>query len=261
MPSPFRGVDPFIEASGRWVGFHNILITHCSELLNAELPENYAALVDERLELVDLSNDSLHRQRRSDIGVVKDLEVPGNPGTAAAAIATEIDPTTITLPDYEEVPKCYIEIISLPDRELVTSIEILSPTNKSKADGGDYLAKRAALLRRGINLVEIDLLLGGDRLPARDPLPPGDFYAFVSRRERRPKAEVYAWSIRRAIPRIPIPLKSPDADVLLDLPSAFKVTYDRGRYDRSLQYDLPLPLSLSDEDRSWANARAGAAHR
>ncbi|HEY2588842.1 MAG TPA: DUF4058 family protein [Tepidisphaeraceae bacterium] len=261
MPSPFPGVDPFIEASGRWVGFHNILITHCSELLNAELPENYAAVVEGRLKLVDLSNDSLRRQRRPDVAVVSDLDTPNVSGAAAAAVATEINPTMVTLPECEEVPESYIEIISLPDRELVTSIEILSPTNKSKADGGDCLAKRAALLRRGINLVEIDLPLGGDRLPARDPLPPGDFCAFVSRRERRPKAEVYAWSIGRAIPRIPIPLKSPDPDVLLELGAAFKTAYDRGRYDRSLRYDSPLPATLNQADREWAMARAKLAGR
>ena len=50
MPSPFRGVDPFIEASGRWVGFHYVLITHCSELMNERLPGNYLAVVDKRLE-------------------------------------------------------------------------------------------------------------------------------------------------------------------------------------------------------------------
>jgi len=220
MRSPFPGVDPFIEATGRWVGFHNVLIAHCSELLNAELPENYAALVEERLELVDLSNDPL--------------------------------------PEYEEIAQSYVDIISLPGRELITSIEILSPTNKSKADGSDYLAKRAMMLRRGIHLVEIDLLLGGDHLPAREPLPAGDFYAFVSRRDRRRKSDVYAWSIRRALPQIPMPLKPPDNDVSLDLAAAFAMTYDRGRYDRSLRYDIPLPGSLSDGDHTWATERAAA---
>ena len=260
MPSPFPGVDPFIEASGPWVGFHNVLIAHCSELLNAELPENYAAIVDERVELVELSGDSLRRQRRPEIGIVRGLDdtsVSGGP----AAVATEIDPATVTLPDYEEVPESYVQIVSLPDRELVTSVEILSPTNKSRADGGDYLAKRAALLRRRINLVEIDLLLGGDRLPALDALPAGDFYAFVSRRERRPKAEVHAWSIRRVLLKIPVPLKFPDPDVLLDLAGAFKMTFDRGRYDRSLRYDLPLPSTLSEADRAWAAARVQTISR
>jgi hypothetical protein len=261
MPSPFPGVDPFIEATGRWGGFHNILITHCSELLNASLPEHYAALVDERVELVDLSTESPRRQRVPDVGVVRDLDAPRTAGGTATAILTELEPTTVTLPDYEEIPQAYIDIMSLPDREVVTSIEILSPTNKNKTDGDDYLAKRAALLRRGTNLVEVDLLLAGNRLPAQDPLPVGDFYAFVSRRERRPKSDVYAWSIRRVLPKIPIPLKPPDNDVLLDLAAAFAMTYNGGRYDRSLRYELPLPGSLSEADHAWAvdRAKAGAA--
>jgi hypothetical protein len=112
-----------------------------------------------------------------------------------------------------------------------------------------------------VNLVEIDLLLGGERLPARDPLPAGDFYAFVSRRERRPESEVYAWSIRRAIPRIPIPLKSPDPDVLLDLAAAFATTYEQGRYDRTLRYELPMLETRSAADREWAAETARLPRR
>lgn len=262
MPSPFPGVDPFIEASGRWIGFHNILIAHCSELLNDRLPENYLAVVDERLELVELSDEWRRRHRRPDVAVVRDANPVAPTGhSAAGSLATAIEPTPVTLPEYEEVAESYIEIVSLPDQELVTSIEILSPTNKSRGDGGDYLAKRAVLLRRGINLVELDLLLGGERLPARDALPAGDFYAFVSRRERRPKADVYAWSIRQAIPPIPIPLKSPDEDAMLDLAAAFKTTYDRGRYDRGLRYDLPLPATIGESDRAWAMLQVRATAR
>ena len=85
MPSPFPGVDPFIEATGRWIGFHNILITHYSESLNASLPPNYAAVVEERVELVDFSSDLPRHQRVPDIGVVRDLDAPrGSGGTAMA---------------------------------------------------------------------------------------------------------------------------------------------------------------------------------
>lgn len=249
MPSPFPGVDPFIEASGRGLGFHNILIGHCSELLNARLPENYLAVVDERLELVEVSDEGRRRHRRPDVAVVHDTD--SSRRAPAGTLAAAIEPVSVTLPDYEEIAESYIEIVSLPDQELVTSIEILSPTNKSRADGGDYLAKRAALIRRGINLVEIDLLLGGERLPTGDVLPPGDFYAFVSRRQRRPKADVYAWSIRQPIPPVPIPLKSSDEDAVLDLAAAFKMTYDHGRYHKGTRYNLPLPLTLSESDRAW----------
>lgn len=259
MPSAFPGVDPFIEASGRWVGFHNILIAHCSELLNDRLPESYLAVVDERLELVEVTDQEGRWHRRPGVAVVRDVNpVAPTRSSVAASTAAATEPITVTLPDYEEVAESYIEIISVPDQELVTSVEILSPMNKSRTAGGDYLAKRAALLRRGINLVEIDLLLGGDRLPTRDRLPPGDFYAFVSRRERRPKADVYAWSIRQAIPPIPIPLKSPDKDAMLDLAAAFKTIYDRGRYDRGVRYNLPLPSAISESDRAWAMQQARA---
>jgi hypothetical protein len=261
MPSPFPGVDPFIEISGRWVGFHNMLIANCTALLNARLPDHYAAIPDERVELVDLSDGPSRRQRRPDIAVARELGATKDFRGSASAVATELAPTTVRLPDYDEIPEAYIEIVSVPDQELVTSIEILSPTNKSRADGGDYLAKRAAVLCRGVNLVEIDLLLGGDRLPAMDPLPPGDFYAFVSRRERRPESDVYAWSIRRPIPNIPIPLKAPDPDVVLDLATAFATTYDQGRYDRTLRYELPMLETRSAADREWAAETARLALR
>lgn len=252
MSSPFPGVDPYVEASGLWVGFHNALITYCSQLLNATLPSNYVSVIEERLELVEIAEDRSRQTRRADLGVIRTDSEDAGGGTATAtatARLTEIEPTTVTLPSYEEVPEAYLDIISLPGRELVTTIEILSPSNKSKAD--DYLAKRAAILQRKINLVEIDLLLSGDRLPSQEPLPLGDFYAFVSRAVRRPKCEVYTWSIRRQLPKIPIPLKQGDSDVPLDLAEAFRLTYDGGRYDRTLQYGLPVPQSLAAEDRAW----------
>ena len=57
MPNPFPGVNPYIDASGRWPGFHNAMITYCGEVLNAVLPSNYAALIEERVELVEAPAD------------------------------------------------------------------------------------------------------------------------------------------------------------------------------------------------------------
>jgi hypothetical protein len=79
------------------------------------------------------------------------------------------------------------------------------------------------------------------------PVPDGDFYAILSRQQRRPKAEVYAWTLRQPLPRIPVPLKPEDGDVTLDLHQAFCVVYDRARYDRSLDYTAPLP----PDDAAW----------
>jgi hypothetical protein len=109
-------------------------------------------------------------------------------------------------------------------------IEILSPTNKAGEGFSKYLRKRRATIRQKVHLVEIDLLLGGERLPMAEPLPPGDYCAVVSRSEERPASSVYAWTIRDPLPSVLIPLKRPDPDATLDLAAHFATAYDRGRY-------------------------------
>lgn len=51
--------------------------------------------------------------------------------------------------------------------------------------------------------------------------------AFVCRKEGLPQVEVYAWTLRRPLPAIPIPLADGDPDVPLDLQAAFTTAYDR----------------------------------
>jgi len=82
-------------------------------------------------------------------------------------------------------------------------------------------SKRRTLIRQQVHLDEFDFLIRGQRLAMRQKLPPGDFFVFTSRAERRPKCDVYGWSVRQALPRIPIPLLAPDPDVVLDLHSSF----------------------------------------
>ena len=156
--------------------------------------------------------------------------------------------------DLDEVPERWIEIKRLPDLALVTVIEILSPTNKSGLGRSQYLQKRRELLDQPIQLVEIDLLLGGQRLPMGATLPPGDYYAFVSRAEKRETSDVYAWSIRRPLPAIPIPLFPPDPDLSLDLAAVVERAYDQGRYHRLIRYADRLDLPLSTADQNWLRA-------
>jgi hypothetical protein len=138
--------------------------------------------------------------------------------------------------------------------EVVTVLETLSPANK-RADGDgrrEYLDKREEVLQSRAHLVELDLLRGGVRLPTTTPLPEGDYYAIVSRRQRRPKAAVYAWTVRDRLPTIPVPLKAGDPDVPLDLQAAFNTVYDRARYDLSLDYEDRLEPPLSAANAEWS---------
>ena len=164
MPSPFPGMDPYIEQMGDWVGFHNTFIVHCSELLNEVLPEQYVATTAARI----------HSEPAAVV--------------SAGAAATTMQPVTLPQEDpwADEVREAFIEIVRVPGEELVTTIELLSPTNKigGSPDRAAYLLKRRQLLHDGVNVVDLDLLLSGERLPMLEPLPAGDYFAFVSRAAR-----------------------------------------------------------------------------
>ena len=257
MANPFPGINPHVEATGDlWVCFHNRLITHMSEMLNADLtPRRYAAFVDKREDLIDtLDEDGV---RVPDVAVLRPRRggEPGSGGGTATAVL-DLEPTAVENPAYEAVPVAFIEIRGLPDQHLETGIELLSAANKGGSGRGEYAIKRAELLKGKVNLVEIDLLLGGRPPAFAGPVPAGHFHAFVTRGDNRRVCQAYAWSLRQALPRLPVPLRPGDAEVTLDLPAAYRMTSDGGPYELALPYDRPLPGPLSDADRAWAAERA-----
>jgi hypothetical protein len=173
--------------------------------------------------------------------------------SAGGVTAVLADPVLITLPMPEEVRERYLTVRNRETHELVTVIELLSPSNKRSGshDQAMYLEKRNEVIRSEINLVELDLLRGGQRLPSVQPLPPADFYAIVCRAGELPRASAYHWTLRQSLPTIPIPLAEGDADVALDLQSAFGTVYDRAGYDYALDYAAAVEPPLLDDDRIW----------
>lgn len=211
MPSPFPGMDPYLEDSSVWMDFHERFITYCSDALNDQFPDAYETRIEERVNLVALVY-------------------------------------------YEEEHESKVHILDRRNHCLVTVIELLSPTNKRNDGFFQYVLKRNALSSTRVHLVEIDVLVGGERLPLKEALPVGQYFAYIARGNRRPDCEVYAWSIRQALSKIKIPLSAPDPDLVLDLGELVTTTYKRGRYDRSLPYLLPPTAPLAADDLQWAEA-------
>jgi hypothetical protein len=250
-------MDPYLEAQGLWEGCHAALVTHSAEDLNQRLPDNHVAKIETRVAFVSQQLEESHRIPGMLIGREPDSGSTSAPTSTHDAGVTTIEPISIPFALGEiELRDRWIEILSLPEMELVTVIKILSPTNKFGGGRTDYLEKRATLIDRAVNFVELDLLLAGRRMPMARPLPRGDFYAIVGRGPGTPSAQVYAWTIRHVLPAIPIPLRAPDPDVVLDLREVFNLTYDRGRYRRILRYGRPLPesLPLAKADREWSES-------
>ena len=251
MPSPFPGMDPYLESQGYWQDFHTSILVECRKALKGVLPRHYAALIEERINLVDPSAEEL-RIYQPEVAIAREDRGPIAAGSRGVLLTLEPVTIPLIIEAVEKVRLRWIEIRRVPDLSLVTVIEILSPTNKSGSGRKEYLEKRNQLIQQPINLVEIDLLLGGRRPRLGASLPWGDYFAFVSRHHQRPNCDVFAWSIRHALPVIPIPLSNSDPDVNLNLGEVFSQTYEAGPYGDLTRYAAPLELPLAPEDRAWA---------
>jgi hypothetical protein len=231
-PSRFLKMDLRIEEQ-LWHDFHpNMIVSIQSWLMPLLLPK-YAAQIEERVYVEHTEPVPARQVFRPDVVIHTES---GSEARVQATRAALAEPAILTLPMPVEQRERYIAIVSLPNRELVTVIELLSPANKrAGADGRrEYLRKREQILQSAVHLVEIDLLLKGERLPTVEPLPEADYYAFVSRSEYRPAVEVYYWRRDERMPTIPIPLLREDGALSLDLQAVYEETYARARYDARL---------------------------
>ena len=274
MPSPFPGMDPYLEKPSVWHDFHNDLLIKFRGLLAAQVRPAFIVQTDDHVYLHELSAEE-RLGPRVGLAAVGDVTLKGRPGgagTSGGATAVATTPTTslrLSLPGVIEQRETYLKVLDRETREVVTVIELLSPTNKrpGSTDRNVFLAKRARLLGTTANYVEVDLLRGGDGPPIPDA-PAGDYRATVSRPPAeglpdplfgppRPPADVWVWGLRDTLPVLPVPLRPPHPDALLDLRAALDRTYDEACYEDYLHAAPPDP-PLDDADATWAAGVLGA---
>jgi hypothetical protein len=261
MPSPFPGMDPYLEDPSGWPGVHSRLINSISDILAPQLAPDYIVQIEERVYVA--SPEELSRRV-----IVPDLYLVEHGNTRATGAATTISPATLIEPLYdEEVRDRFIEIRTARNNEVVTTIEVLSPANKHPESTGrrQFLRKREAILSSLTHWIEIDLLRAGDR--PGEVAGRGDYYALLIRANTFGPYEGWFADLRDPLPTIAVPLRQPDADVPLNLQAAINLVYERGYYAASIDYTrlVPLPpLSLPDANwaaarvREWQQARASA---
>lgn len=252
MPSPFPGMDPYIEHPDIWSDFHGDLAGEIRAQLNGLIQPNYVARLTPYVtyEVIELSET---RGVRPDIGVYE-VEPSTEPASSAAPTVTPA-PVQSLVPLEIPLRLYSVEIRSLShEMQLVTALEILSPVNKRPGHQAHtaYLRKRRELLRSETHLLEIDLLRGGERPPLETPVPPAPYYMTLSRAERRPHVEVWPVQLSDELPNLPIPLLEPDPDVFLDLGATVTAVYERGAYSALIDYrEPPPPPSLSEAQADW----------
>ena len=257
MPSPFPGMDPFIEQQ-EWEDFHQRFNNLLADLLAPNVEPRYIARVERRVYVEAPPQDDLPA-RWADVAVMLvDHDVGG--GGLATAVASEVETATedCVLPMPVERRETFLVIRERETQDVITIIETLSPANKRAGTGRrEYLSKREAILQSETLLIELDLLRGGLRLPTVTPRKPADYEAIISRSYRRPRATLMHWTLRDPLPTIQVPLKREDPDVPLDLQAALTTVYDRARYNLSLNYRAELTPSLAETDREWIRQQIG----
>lgn len=248
MPSPFPGMNPYLETPGVWDMAHSQIINEIQHHLTAQVRPRYFVRLETRIYVHEPDGNGNGYVGDADVGVR--ISTPPQPGPVAVASLTP--PLYATLPAWYEIEKSkYLEIHDRRGNDVVAVIELLSPSNKySGPDREQYLAKRREVLRSRAHLIELDLLRGGPRLPPM-PEPDCDYCAFVSRVEERPRVGIWHWTLRDAIPLIPIPLRAPDSDAQLDLKAVIDRVYDDGGYAEDIYRTAPEPR-LAPDDAAWA---------
>jgi PIN domain nuclease of toxin-antitoxin system len=240
MPSPFPGMNPYLEQNYLWQDFHQSFIPLIREILSGQVRPGYIVRVEEYLFIHELADD--------------DVSVSRNPDSSREAAASTVPAAPARsrwTPAVDLERHSFVEVRNRHDRELVTVIELLSPSNKRPgADRAQYLSKRRQLWHSAVHLVEIDLLRGYPRLPLDDP-PECDYYAMVSRAEQRPEVEMWSLRLRDHLPMIPVPLRPKDPDARLDLQAILHRVYDAAGYEDYIYETEPQP-PLAADDAAWA---------
>ena len=256
MLSPFPGMDPYLEGS-EWTSLHAEL---CSEIVRQLAPQLRPKYI------VRLSRRFIS-EMPEDLGIVAGEFYPDVALTASErfgdldepAVAVLSAPVQMATVMPSRVPHHTIEIRDVAQRELITAIEVLSPTNKRGEGHREYIDKRSRILCSMTHLVEIDLLRTGRRVSVQKPLPAASYFVFVSRAESRPITEMWPIQLDMPLPTIPIPLRDNDPDARLNLQNALQEIYDALNYDLAIDYARPPEVALPERWAAWANARLCAS--
>ncbi|MBK8900811.1 MAG: DUF4058 family protein [Anaerolineaceae bacterium] len=249
MPSPFPGMDPYLEVSRRWSDLHQRLITYISEYLQPQLRPKYIARIEERIQLA-----TFDQRYVPDVQLLHTMREPAPTLELTSSVVVD-EPMLITTLD-EAVREPFIEIVARESGDLVTVIEVLSPANKVGKGREEYLQKQDDLTATEVNLVEIDLLgYGNETVLARKVgiVNPADwrYLIDISRGGRRNVLEVYAIPLRDRLPNCRIPLRPPDGDAVLDLTAVFNRCYDVGSYDLLIDYRKMPDVPLQEAEADW----------
>ncbi len=260
--NPFPGMNPYLESPDLWPDFHNGLIGQLRDVLGPQLPDNYRIALQRRVEVEEpFGAASELNLVIPDALVTREspFVAPAGGDTAAAIAAPPDEAVSVRVRMPREVNVLWLRVETVPERELVTVVEVLSPTNKRPGEGRRrYIRKREAIVGGLVNLVEIDLLRGWEPMPLETPPPSSDYRILVCRGVESPGALLYPFMVRQRIPKFTLPLLSEDEAQApeVDLSAIVDRLHHTARYNQEARYGEPPPgPAFEGEAGEWVKER------
>jgi Protein of unknown function (DUF4058) len=218
MPTPFPGMNPYLEQQRLWPAFHKQFIAAAYQVLLPGLVDRYRARISARKYTSEL-----------------------------------VLFTSVTREEHIEE---YIEIRSRIDGRLITLLDIVSIGNRTTTGGQTaYLATRQIAYTEKANIVEIDLLTQGKPPVTMDRSKVVDPYCAVTvtRGTSPERHEIYTGAVQKRLPKFKLPLAADDRDTVQDLQVMFQRAYELGNFDTQIDLTQPLPadVKLPQDDRDW----------
>ncbi|MEM7793876.1 MAG: DUF4058 family protein [Cyanobacteria bacterium P01_C01_bin.118] len=254
MPSPFPGMDPFIEQPAYWASFHSRLIVALANAIEAGLGQEYYVEVEVRSYLSEGDESLLVDIPDAIVFTASIAEITDSKSLTETAVATLPQPQPVKVPMPESVKERYLEVREVGSDRVITVIEALSPKNKRSGQGRtSYEDKRLKILSSLTHLVEIDLLRGGESMPVMGSSDNGAYSILVSRSEQRPSADLYSFGLQNEIPSFALPLSEKE-QLLISLQEVCTQVYEQARYRSRIDYQQSLAPALSIAEQTWVTS-------
>jgi hypothetical protein len=282
--NPYQGVNAHLQSHfqqrGGWESFHVAFNVHLRDTLQSLIPDGYFVMNERSLQInaIDLGGGRGRAfDLRPDVTILKPEGVlPPVTSPAAVAAPNRVIPLIDTLVDVEDEFLSGIVIYrAAQDGDLgspITRLESLSPSNKPPGSNyPQYRAKRDALLKSGIHLVEIDFLherrFPVDTIPSYPQREPGAtpyniLVDVAAKTSDMGESLHYGFFVDTPIPTIPVPLV--EQSIALDLNVVYNQVFAANpAYPALLDYTQP-PLAFDTyipDDQGRIRARmASIAH-
>ncbi|WP_395745289.1 DUF4058 family protein [Prosthecobacter sp.] len=260
-PYPFPGLNPYFEE--QWFQVHPTMIASSLSRLQRQMPADLKVSIEQGMKISTRFDDD--KGFRPDVSVWKVRE-----DTLLASAPPNFSPPIVR--DVTAPKPRHLTIRELGG-DLVTVIELLSPTNKHGAGALAYLQKRLGLMESCVNLVEIDLIRKGGLALLRfeddgmaeairmdsGRLPPHAVTVF--RAEQPQQRELYRVTYQESLPAIRVPLRPDDQDVWLNLQELAGQCHTDCGFDKSTHYSRDPEPPLMPEDAAWLHTHLQSTHR